>query len=295
MEAGFYVGCFLAVFFLVVALGHTIYRERLHVMQRLQHYTEDTRTTMYQELEQPLSERVLKPLVKIMSDNLKRVVPKEKALSYDQKLMLAGRPHGLNAETFTVAKYVVLAVMIIGGLVTRSFIMLLIFGALGLVLPDMYLDLRRKQRTEEIVRSLPDVLDLLSVSVEAGLGFDAALQKVVEKSEGPLAQEFSNTLSEINMGKPRREALRDMAARIEVDDVTTFVGAVVQADTLGVSITNVLRIQAEQVREKRKQRAEEKAQKAPVKMLIPIVLFIFPALFIVLLGPAIMSMAKTFK
>ena len=163
------------------------------------------------------------------------------------------------------------------------------------MLPDMYLNLCRRQRSESILKSLPDVLDLLSVSVEAGLGFDAALQKVVEKSQGPLADEFDTALNEIRMGKPRREALRDMARRVEVDDVSTFVGAVVQADTLGVSISNVLAVQAEQVRQKRRQRAEEKAQKAPVKILIPMLFFIFPTIFIVLLGPALLQIGKVFK
>jgi len=139
------------------------------------------------------------------------------------------------------------------------------------------------------------VLDLLSVSVEAGLGFDAALQKVVEKSEGPLAEEFALALNEIRMGKPRREALRDMAERVKLDDVSTFVGAIVQADALGVSVSNVLTVQAEQVRQKRRQRAEEKAQKAPVKILIPMLFFIFPALFVVLLGPALLEIGKMFK
>lgn len=291
----FYVSAFTAVFFATLAVGYTIYRDRLSVLERLEQYTQNTRETVYQELEQPLSERIFKPLVKMLTENLKRVMPREKTLSYEQKLVLAGRPHGWNAETFVVFKYTVLGVLILGGLFTRSFLMLLMLGTLGLVLPDMYLSLCRKTRMEQIIKSLPDTLDMLSVSVEAGLGFDAALQKVVEKSEGPLAEEFSNTLTEIKMGKPRREALKDMATRIDVDDVTTFIGAIVQADSLGVSISNVLRIQADQLREKRKQRAEEKAQKAPIKMLIPILLFIFPALFLVLMGPAVISLAKSFK
>jgi tight adherence protein C len=131
--------------------------------------------------------------------------------------------------------------------------------------------------------------------VEAGLGFDAALQKVVEKIRGPLSDEFQQALNEIKLGKPRREALKDLAARVEVDDVSTFISSLIQADQLGVSIANVLRVQAEQVRGKRRQRAEEKAQKAPIKILIPLVFFIFPAIFVILLGPALIQLVNTFK
>lgn len=295
MESLLCAGAFLAVFSLTMGVGCALSRDRITIMERLEHYTEDKKESVYRELNEPLSERIFKPLWNMMMKNMKRAISKEKALSYEQKIILAGRPHGIDAETFVAVKYVVLAVMILGGLVTRSFMMLLILGSLGISLPDIYLNVCRRQRMERIVKTLPDVLDLLSVSVEAGLGFDAALQKVVEKSEGPLAEEFTTALNEIKMGKPRREALKDMAARVGVDDVSTFVGAIVQADSLGVSITNVLRVQAEQVREKRKQRAEEKAQKAPVKILIPLLLFIFPTIFVVLLGPAIIEISKMFK
>ena len=161
---------------------------------------------------------------------------------------------------------------------------------IGLFMPDLFLKSNEKKRKELMVKSLPDVLDLISVSVEAGLGFDAALQKVVEKTSGPLTEEFEQTLNEINMGKPRREALRDMANRIQVDDISTFLGSIIQADQLGVSMTNVLRIQSRQVRENRRMKAEEAAQKAPIKILIPLVVFIFPTLLVVLLGPAILSL-----
>ena len=139
---------------------------------------------------------------------------------------------------------------------------------------------------------MPDVLDLLTVSVEAGLGFDAALQRVVQKMTGAISVEFAKTLQEIKMGKHRREALRDLGLRTGIDDLNTFISAIVQADQLGVSIGNVLRVQSEQMRRKRRQRIEEKAMKAPIKMLIPMVLFIFPTIFIVLLGPAAMQMIE---
>jgi len=151
-----------------------------------------------------------------------------------------------------------------------------------------------KARQKVILNSLPDVIDLLTVSVEAGLGFDGALMKVVEKKPGPLASEFDKVLQEIKVGKPKRDALRDLAQRIDIQDFTAFIGAVVQADQFGVAIANVLRIQAEQIREKRRQRARERAMKVPVKMLIPMVVFIFPTLFIVLLGPVVLQIIEQF-
>jgi len=150
----------------------------------------------------------------------------------------------------------------------------------GFMLPSYFLKTRAAQRAEEIQDNLPDVLDLLTVSVEAGLGFDAALVKVVEKIRGVVSQEFGRVLQEIKMGKPRRDALRDLGGRSGTDDMVSFVGSIIQADQLGVSIGNVLRLQSEQMRQKRRQRAEEKALKAPVKMLIPLILFIFPTIFI---------------
>jgi len=163
------------------------------------------------------------------------------------------------------------------------------------MLPSYFLKTRAAQRAEEIQDNLPDVLDLLTVSVEAGLGFDAALVKVVEKIRGVVSQEFGRVLQEIKMGKPRRDALRDLGGRSGTDDMVSFVGSIIQADQLGVSIGNVLRLQSEQMRQKRRQRAEEKALKAPVKMLIPLILFIFPTIFIVVLGPAALEIMNVFK
>ncbi len=143
---------------------------------------------------------------------------------------------------------------------------------------------------------MPDVLDLLTVSVEAGLGFDAALLKVVEKQKGVLADELMRVLQEIKMGRPRRESLRDLAKRNKpAEDLNNVVASLVQADQLGISIGGVLRNQAKQIRQKQRQRAEEKAQKAPVKMMIPLVFFVFPTIFIIVLGPAVIQIMDMFK
>ena len=173
-----------------------------------------------------------------------------------------------------------------------------VLGVLGLVigwlLPDFIVTSNINRRKEEIEKQLPDVLDFLTVSVEAGLGFDGALMKVVEKFKGILADEFLLLLQEIKLGKLRREALREMADRIGVDDFSNFVGSLILADQLGVSIGNVLRLQAKDVRTKRRQRIEEMAMKAPIKMLFPLVFCIFPTLFVVLLGPAFLQIMKLF-
>jgi tight adherence protein C len=170
--------------------------------------------------------------------------------------------------------------------------------AIGIIIgwyyPILYLRQKAAIRQKEITRSLPDVLDLLTVSVEAGLGFDAAMAKVVEKMDGSLAEEFGKTLQEIRMGKGRRDALRDLGRRTGNPDLIGFVSAIVQADQLGVSIGNVLRIQSEDLRDRRRTRAEEQAMKAPIKILFPLIFFIFPSIFVIILGPAVITMVNTF-
>jgi len=165
--------------------------------------------------------------------------------------------------------------------------------AFGFFMPAIWLGSRIRSRQSEIVKALPDALDLLTICVEAGLGFDAAISKITEKWEDPLAMEFGRVIQEIQLGKLSREALRDMSDRMDVPDVTTFIAAVVQAQQLGVSMSKVLRIQSDQMRMRRRQRAEEKAHQAPVKMLFPMAFLIFPALFIVLLGPAVILIIES--
>lgn len=171
----------------------------------------------------------------------------------------------------------------------------LVFGFLiGYLFPQSWLKAQTKKRQTEIEKTLPDVLDLLTVSVEAGLGFDAALLKVVEKQKGALAEEFFKVLQEIKMGRPRRDALRDLGQRNSIEDLNSMVASLVQADQLGIPIAGVLRNQSKQIRQKQRQRAEEKAQKAPVKMMIPLVFFVFPSIFIVILGPAVIQIIDMF-
>ena len=173
--------------------------------------------------------------------------------------------------------------------------MALVGALFGYIVPEFWLGGRVKKRQKAILLMIPDALDLLTISVRAGLGFDAALGKVVEKLKGPLTDEFRRALAEVRVGKARRDALRDIVPRTEVAPLTNFIGAIIQAEQLGVSISKVLQVQSEQLRIERRQRAEEQAAKAPIKMLFPLVGCIFPSLFIVILGPAIILIVQNLK
>src|SRR5205814_4065416 len=165
-------------------------------------------------------------------------------------------------------------------------------GVFGYVIPEFWLGGRVRARQKGILLQIPDALDLLTISVRAGLGFDAALGKVVEKLKGPLVDEFRRALAEVRVGKARREALRDIVPRTEVQPLTNFISAIIQAEQLGVSISKVLQVQSEQLRIERRQRAEEQAAQAPIKMLFPLVGCIFPSLFVVILRPAIILIVE---
>ena len=166
------------------------------------------------------------------------------------------------------------------------------FAAVGFIGPEMVLSSRIRSRRDAVRSDLPDALDILAVSVEAGLGFDGAITKLTEHMKGPLVEEFGLLLSEIRMGESRQAALKNMAARVDAPELSAFVRAIVQADQLGISLGRILRVQAADSRLRRQAAAEEKAMKAPIKMLFPTVLFIFPAMFLVLLGPALMNILK---
>jgi tight adherence protein C len=211
-------------------------------------------------------------------------------------LDLAGNPYGWTTMQFLGLR--LLATLLLGGLgvvilvvsksmtVTRRVLIMGLMAAAGYYLPALWLRSRASSRQREVRRSMPDALDLLTICVEAGLGFDGAMARVAEKWDNELSREFTRVLQEIQLGKLRREALRNMADRVDVSEMSTFVAAIVQAEELGVSIATVLRIQAEEMRTRRRQRAEELARQAPIKMLPAIAFLIFPAIFVVLLGPA---------
>jgi tight adherence protein C len=267
------------------------------VQQRLEQLVVQPKTLEEFELQQPFFDRVMRPLVKRLAKLGRRGDQGGIIARTDAKLEKAGYPGGLRGADWMGVKILATIVGAITlffiGLVFRGpalgFVAAILGAALGFVLPEFWLGRKIRSRSFAMVLQLPDALDLLTISVEAGLGFDAALAKVVEKMDGPLVTEFRQALAEIRMGRSRRDALRDVIARADAQPVTNFIGAIVQAEQLGVPIAKVLQIQSQQLRIERRQRAEEAAAKAPVKMLFPMVGCIFPTIFIVILGPAIVT------
>ncbi|MGI6093517.1 MAG: type II secretion system F family protein [Veillonellaceae bacterium] len=257
-----------------------------------------SRTDIDHELDKPFKERILAPLTSNLASAVDRLAPASVKKVVADRLAMAGGFAGLGVEEFLLF-CIILAValssvvcslaMVLQTPAGKTFALAIIFGLIGLIAPFVLLSRNIAQRKLSIQRDLPDVLDLLTVSVEAGLSFDGALAKLSEKMKGALVDEFTRLLQEIRMGIPRREALTAMGLRCDVPDVSLFTTSLVQADQLGVGIGNVLRVQSASMREKRQQRCEEKAMKAPIKMMLPLVLFIFPTIFIVLLGPAIIQ------
>jgi len=253
------------------------------------------------ELQQPFIERTLRPLATRLSSTVARVTSSSFSERTERRLALAGYPGNLRVGDW-------LGIKAIGALIGAGIFFLLVgvlgqnlpagigLGVVGFMIgyigPEFWLGGRVRKRQKAILLMIPDALDLLTISVRAGLGFDGALGKVVEKLKGPLTDEFRRALAEIRVGKTRREALRDIVARTEVPALTNFIGAIIQAEQLGVSISKVLQVQSEQLRIERRQRAEEMAAKAPIKMLFPLVGCIFPSLFIVILGPALILIVQ---
>lgn len=270
--------------------------------ERLQTYGTRPRSLTEMEMAQPFSERIFLPTVRNLASLANRVTPQRNVEEIRHKLDLAGNPNDWTVSDFMgvrglaaiMTASLALAIVLIGKApTTQILLMTAIGGVLGYYLPMFWLTMKINARRHEIEKALPDALDLLTISVEAGLGLDAAMVKVSEKSDNELSRAFSRTNAEVRLGKLRREALRDMSTRSGVASLANFIAAVIQADQLGVSLAKVLRIQSEQMRVKRRQRAEELAAQAPVKMMFPLVFLIFPAILIVLLGPAILVFTKS--
>jgi tight adherence protein C len=289
------------VLLIVVGLVVTIYvfkdKNVESIDDRLSKFTEATLTLEDLELERPFSQRVLIPLAQSALNTLGKFGPKQNLEKTKKMISSAGNPGGLTPVTFTgIRMGMAVGLTVVFGIVTFSTMgddkmTALMYTGLGLMLgymlPGMWLGSKIKERKNNIVKALPDALDLLTISVEAGLGFDIALKRVTEKWDDDLSREFKRVLLDISLGKSRREALRDMAERCDVEDVQIFTSAIIQAEQLGVSIAKILKLQSDQMRDRRRQRAEEKAQQAPVLMLFPMVFFIFPSIFVVILGPAV--------
>lgn len=256
------------------------------------------------ELSLPFTERIIYPVARKLGEVAIRFTPQNFLQSISRKLELAGNPGKMDATMFLAVQFI--AALFFGGILILAFSlgkgsiplgqrMLYTLGGflIGFFFPQLWLTSKIQKRQKEVRKALPDALDLLTICVEAGLGFDAAMAKVSEKWESELSMAFARVIREIQLGKVRREAMRDMADRLGLPEMTSFVAAVIQSEQLGVSMAKVLRIQSDQMRIKRRQRAEEEAHKAPVKMLIPMALLIFPSLMITLMTPAALRMMNS--
>lgn len=255
------------------------------------------------ELAQPFTERVIIPIVRRIGEISARFTPQKAIQDTARRMELAGNPWPIDAATFLAIRLILAVVL--GGFVTAMFLFpvpnlndnaIFIFGATfgGFYVPHLMLSSRITNRQREIRKAMPDALDLLTICVEAGLGFDAAMNKVSEKWDNALALAFARTIREIQLGKTRRDALKDMADRLGIPEMTSFVAAIIQSEQLGVSMAKILRIQSEQMRLKRRQAAEEEAHKAPVKMVLPMAFLIFPTIMIIILTPAAIQIMASF-
>lgn len=290
-------GIFVAVILIFASVLLLRRAEEDPLSARIDEYAAREEPATMEEIELSLSvtDRIFVPIIRRLSNLVIRLTPQSMLDSTAHQLELAGSPRNMSAAEFWVIRAVVTVVLGLlfffvlgrfGQEPGRRILYTAIVAGFGFFLPAMFLSSKVRRRQEAIIKKFPDALDLMSICVDAGLTFDGAMAKVDEKWDDELAREFGRVIYEMQLGKSRRQALRDMSDRMEVSDVTSFVAAILQADQLGVSIGKVLRIQSEQMRIRRRQRAEEKAHQAPVKMLFPMVFLIFPSMFIVLLGPA---------
>jgi tight adherence protein C len=293
------------VVLLIGLLTLSVVAERADVrdsLRRLEGYQiQDVRD---QEMLAPISERVFSPFLSGLAGIAARFTPQGYREQVARKLVLAGSPADLNVDQILVLKLlglvsglVWLPIVVVGlhlsGLM--AFVFVIVLWAISFMGPDVYLSRKIESRQHEIAVQLPDILDLLVISVEAGLGFEQALERTSTAVPGPLSDEFRRMLRETRYGATRAEALRAMDERCEVSELRTFIMAMLQADTFGVSISRLLRTQADEMRVRRRLRAQEQAQKAPVKMLFPLVFCIFPSIFVVILGPAMIQLMTTFN
>ena len=295
----FAVFCLAGAAFLVGEIATAPARQRWTSVRRAATY--GRMEVRSEALGESFHDRFLAPLREWLAGLALKANPRLSVDSIAIKLHAAGVGRRISPTGFLALKGgaalggVVLGTMLgrLGGIGT-AFLGALVLAAFGFFIPDYALTMKGRRRRERIRADLPDALDLLAVSVEAGLGFDGAVAKLSEHMEGPLAEEFGLTLSEMRIGESRQEALKRLAERVDADELSAFVRAIIQADTLGTTLGRILRVQAADSRLRRQAAAEERAMKAPIKMLFPTVLFIFPAMFLVILGPAILNIQELF-
>jgi tight adherence protein C len=300
----------LVLVFAIASLGLAVFligeaatlpaRERHGSIRRAASYGKSRRPTAGRPQE-TFGDRVVEPLKMGLAQGVLKISPRLTVDSVHARLMGAGLGRVVSPTTFLASKAGaaiggIVAGVVFGGALGGAFPVLAAFilALLGFMLPDVMVSFKARGRRDEIKAAMPDALDLLAVSVEAGLGFDAAIQKLTEHMEGPLIDEFALALGEMRIGETRANALQKMVDRVEAPELASFVRAIIQADQLGISLGRILRVQATDTRNKRQAAAEEKAMKAPIKMLFPTALFIFPAMFIIILGPAFLNFKGIF-
>ena len=293
------------VLFVIVWVGIGVTRAREDMSTRLAVYGRSSGpkgTIRDDELAKPLAQRTIGPLVLKLSGLLRRFTPVGYLEKTEHQLVLAGNPRNLDAPSLVVIKLFATALGLVGGFFLVNYggdalqrvVLFTLPIVLGFFGPTAWVRRKIEERRTAMLRALPDVLDLLVISVEAGLGFDSALSRVVSTVPGPLSEEFFRMLQETRVGVVRREAMRHLMDRTDLDELRSFILAMIQAEAFGVAIARVLRVQADEMRVKRRQRAQEKAFAAPVKLVFPLVFCIFPSLFIVLLGPAVIKIGEAF-
>ncbi|NLC12066.1 MAG: type II secretion system F family protein [Firmicutes bacterium] len=298
------VFCF--VFLVVLILYEFFVSPRKKIEERLEEIKKINGVDYEEEdeLEEPFYQRVFLPFYRNIGQALSRLTPQGIKLSLERKIVYAGSPWNINFNSLIALQCLLAAVLALCAFAFSWMlqmekgmaVLLVILGAfVGGAIPVSLINARAAKRQKDIQKALPDVLDLLLVSVEAGLGFDMALKRVTEQATGELSKEITRALEEIRMGKSREEALRGIVRRTGVEDLSTFITSIIQAEQLGTNIASTLRVQAATMRQKRRQRIEQQAMKAPVKMLFPLVFFIFPAIFVVLLGPAVIQIMRVFR
>jgi tight adherence protein C len=291
--------CLAGAVFLIGEIATLPSRERERSIRRASHYG-------FVDVASPLDakrfrERALEPMRESVARWVLKLNPRTNMESISLKLLGAGVGRRITPVGFLATKGGMAAIGALFGIVlstvagsTTGLFFTVVLAAAGFFAPDYFVSLKARGRRERIKADLPDALDLLAVSVEAGLGFDGAIAKITEHMEGPLADEFSLTLGEMRIGESRQDALKRMSERVDAPELSSFTRAIIQADQLGTSLGRILRVQAADSRLRRQAAAEEKAMKAPIKMLFPTVLFIFPSIFLVILGPAFMNIDKVF-
>lgn len=303
------LACTIAIFFFFIALLNGLGRKSDAMRRRFALVKDTERTYSDDELKKSLSERILRPTMKRLSEQVKRLAGKNRApgpskanLKLEKQLKTAGI--NLTAQEFTFVKSLLSIVFLAAGALQfvllpieqiYRLLILLVLLCIPVYGSSIFLKSKVKARKESIVRDLPDVMDLLVVSVEAGLGLDAAIVRQYSKNKCAVLAELSGAIREVQMGVPRKSALKEMADRCDVKQLSAFVTALLQADQLGVSVKSVLTAQADRLRVERKQRIQAKSIKAPIKIMLPTVVFIFPVIFIILLGPAAVNLITAFK